>query len=161
MKFLYIIGLLLLIVNSSAKSQKFLQSEDGEAFNPDTKYFIYNKATSRCIKRALTNNGYTDYYITTIGECTEDDDNLWYIRGSNIVSAATEFCLAVVNFNSLGAKDCKKSVIEAVYFQDFDIEDNTICSKQDNCLKDHNGQVGLKKNKDKYYEWVISTLLPK
>ena len=147
MKVLYLIGILLLIVGSNA-------------FDPDTKYFIYNKVTSRCVKRALTSNGYTEYYITTIGDCTDDDDSLWYIRGSNIISAATEYCLAVVNYNGLGSKDCNKPVIEAVYFQEFVIEDDTICTKQDNCLKDRSGKVGLKKNKGQYYEWTISTSLP-
>ena len=51
---LYIFGILLLIVNSIEKT-----------FDPETKYFIYNKVTSRCIKRELTDNGYTEYYITT------------------------------------------------------------------------------------------------
>ena len=72
MKALYLIEILLLIVGSNA-------------FDPDTKYSIYNKVTSRCVKRALTSNGYTEYYITTIGDCTDDDDSLWYIRGSNII----------------------------------------------------------------------------
>ena len=64
--FLYLFGILLLIVNSI-----------GKEFDPNTKYFIYNK-TSKCIKRQLTNNGYTDYYIITCGECTDDDDMIVY-----------------------------------------------------------------------------------
>ena len=43
--FLYLFGILLLIVNSLEKE-----------FDPDTKYFIYNKLTFNCIKRELTNN---------------------------------------------------------------------------------------------------------
>ena len=147
--FLYLFGILLLIVNSIEKE-----------FDPDTKYFIYNKATSKCIKRELTNNGYTDYYIITYGECVKDDDCLWYIKGSNIISAANDNCLAVVNSNSLGSKDCDKPVREAVYNQDFVFEDDTICTKLNNCLKGRRGNVGDKKNKDEYYEWIISTSLP-
>ena len=147
--FLYLFGILLLIVNSIEKT-----------FDPDTKYFIYNKVTSRCIKRELTNNGYADYYIITYGECTDDDDSLWYIKDNHIISSANDNCLAVVNSNKLGSKDCNKSVIEALYVQDFIIEEDTICSKLNNCLKDRRGQVGDKKNKDKYYEWTISTSLP-
>ena len=148
--FLYLFGILLLIVNSLEKE-----------FDPDTKYFIYNKLTSNCIKRKLTNNGYTDYYIMTVGECTNDDDSLWYIRDSHIILAANDNCLAVVNSIKLGAKECDKSVIEALYVQDFVFEGDIICTKFDNCLKDRRGTVGDKKNKDEYYEWTISTSLPK
>ena len=147
--FLYFFGILLLIVNSIEKT-----------FDPDTKYFIYNKANSKCIKRELTNNGYTDYYVITYGECVKDDDCLWYIRGSNIISAANDHCLAVVNSQQLGAKDCDKPVREAVYNQDFVFEDDTICTKLNNCLKGRRGDVGDKKNKDEYYKWTISTSLP-
>ena len=148
---LYLFGILLLIVNSIEK----------ETFDPDTKYFIYNKVTSKCIKRELTDNGYTEYYIITYGECTNDEDSLWYIKGSHIVSAADNNCLAVVNSNKLGSKDCDKSVLEALYVQDFVIEKDTICTRLDNCLKDRRGSVGDKKNIDEYYEWTISTSLPK
>ena len=147
--FLYLFGILLLIVNSLEKE-----------FDPDTKYFIYNKVTSKCIKRELTSNGYTEYYIITVGECTNDDDSLWYIRDSHIMLATNDNCLAIVNSNKLGAKDCNKSVLEAVYVQDFVIEGDTICTKNNNCLKDRRGTVGDKKSKDEYYEWTISTSLP-
>ena len=147
--FLYFFGILLLIVNSIEKT-----------FDPDTKYFIYNKATSKCIKRELTNNGYTDYYTIKYGECTDDEDSLWYIKGSNIISAATGHCLAVVNYNQLGAKYCDKPVREALFFQNFVFEDDTICTKLNNCLKGRRGDVGDKKNKDEYYKWTISTSLP-
>ena len=148
--FLYLFGILLLIVNSIEK----------ETFDPDTKYFIYNKVTSKCLKRELTNNGYTDYYTITYGKCSDDEDSLWYIKGNHIISAANDNCLAVVNSNKLGAKDCEKSVKEAVYVQDFVIEKDTICTRLNNCLKDKRGSVGDKKNKDEYYEWKISTSLP-
>ena len=149
--FLYLFGILLLIVNSIEK----------ETFDPDTKYFIYNQATSKCIKRELTNNGYTDYYIIELGECTNDEDSLWYIKGSNIISAANDHCLAVVNSNKLGSKDCDKPVLEALYVQDFVFEDDTICTRLNNCLKGRRGNVGDKKDKDEYYKWRISTKLPK
>ena len=149
--FLYFFVILLLIVNSLEK----------ETYDPDTKYFIYNKMTSKCIKRELTNNGYTDYYIIKLGECTNDDDSLWYIKESHIILASTNDCLAVVNSNKLGAKDCDKSVLEALYVQDFVIKDGIICTKLNNCLKDRRGNVGDNKNIDEYYEWVISTSLPK
>ena len=147
--FLYLFGILLLIVNSIEKE-----------FDPDTKYFIYNKATSKCIKRQLTNNGYTDYYIITCGECTDDDDSLWYIKGNNIISAANDNCLAVVNYNNLGAKDCDKPVREAIFTQEFVFEDDMICTRSNRCLKGRRGDVGDKKSKDEYYEWTISTSLP-
>ena len=147
---LYIFGILLLIVNSIEKT-----------FDPETKYFIYNKVTSRCIKRELTDNGYTEYYITTYGECTNDDDSLWYIKDGNIISASNNYCLAIVNSNKLGSKDCNKPVTEALFVQNFVIENDTICSKLNNCLKDKRGTVGDKKDKDEYYEWTISTSLPK
>ena len=146
---LNLFGILLLTVNSIAKE-----------YDPDTKYFIYNKVNSKCVKRELTNNGYTDYYIITYGECTNDDDSLWYIRGNNIILASTENCLAVVNANYLGSKDCDKPVTEALYVQDFIIENDTICTKLNNCLKTRKGPVGDKKYKDEYYEWIISTSLP-
>ena len=148
--FLYLFGILLLIVNSI------------EAINPNTKYFIYNKVTSRCLKRKLTSNGYTQYYVTTYGDCTNvnDDDCLWYIRGNHIISAANENCLAVVNYNNLGSKNCNQPVTGAVYVQDFNFEDDTICTRLDNCLKDRNGAVGNKSNRDEYYDWTISTSLP-
>ena len=148
--FLYIFVILFLIINSIEK----------EIFNPDTKYFIYNKVTSKCIKRKLTNNGYTDYYIITYDECTKDEDSLWYIKDSKIISAANEKCLAVVNSNNIGEKDCNKSVLEAIYVQDFVFENGTICTRLNNCLKDRRGKVGDKKNKDEYYEWTISISLP-
>ena len=148
--FLCLFGILLLMVNSL-----------GKEYDPDTKYFIYNKMTSKCIKRELTNNGYTEYYITIVGECTNDDDSLWYIRDNHIILAADNSCLAIVNSNKLGSKDCNKSVIEAVFIQNFVIENNTICTKGNNCLKDRRGNVGDKTNKDEYYEWIISTSLPK
>ena len=149
--FLYLFGILLLIVNSIEK----------ETYDPDTKYFIYNKETSKCVKRELTSNGYTEYYVITVGECTNDEDSQWYIKDTHIVSAANDNCLAVVNSNKLGAKDCDKSVLEALYVQDFVFEKDTICTRLDNCLKDRRGNVGDKKNKDEYYEWNISTSLPK
>ena len=65
--FLFLFGILLLIAHSHEKE-----------FDPDTKYFIYNKVTSDCIKRELANNGFIDYYIITYGECTNDDDSLCY-----------------------------------------------------------------------------------
>ena len=65
--FLYLFEILLLIVNSIEK----------ETFDPDTKYFIYNKVTSKCIRRKLTNNGYTEYYVITYDKCTNDEDSLW------------------------------------------------------------------------------------
>ena len=148
--FLYLFGILLLIVNSIEK----------ETFDPDTKYFIYNKVTSKCIKRELTNNGYTEYYIITYGECTNDENNLWYIKDSKIILAANDNCLAVVNSNNIGSKDCNKPVLEAIYVQDFVFENDTICTRLNNCLKDRRGKVGDKKNKDEYYEWIISTSLP-
>ena len=147
---LYLFGISLLIVNSTEK----------KTFDPDTKYFIYNKVTSNCIKRKLTNNGYTDYYIMTYGECTNDEDSLWYIRDNHIISAATDDCFAIVNSNRLGAKDCDEYIIEAQFVQEFYFEDDTICTKLGNCLKDRNGYTGDKKNKDKFYEWTISTSLP-
>ena len=147
---LFFLGILLLIVNSIEKE-----------YDPDTKYYIYNKATSRCVKRELTDNGYTEYYIITVGECTKDEDSQWYIRDSHIISAANDNCLAVVNSNKLGAKDCDKSVLEALYIQDFVFEKDTICTRLDNCLKDKRGNIGDKKNKDEYYDWEISTSLPK
>ena len=140
----------LLIVNSFEK----------ETFDPDTKYFIYNKATSKCLKRELTNNGFTDYYIITYGECTNDEDSLWYIKDDNIISVATGYCFSIVNYNNLGDKDCNKPVLEAVFIQSFVFEDDTICTKSDRCLKNRRGFVGDKKNKDEYYEWIISTSLP-
>ena len=133
---LYLFGISLLIVNSTEK----------KTFDPDTKYFIYNKVTSNCIKRKLTNNGYTDYYIMTYGECTNDEDSLWYIRDNHIISAATDDCFAIVNSNRLGAKDCDEYIIEAQFVQEFVIEDDTICTKLGNCLKDRNGYTGDKKN---------------
>ena len=148
--FFYIFVILFLIIISIEK----------EIFNPDTKYFIYNKVTSKCIKRKLTNNGYTDYYIITYDECTKDEDSLWYIKDSKIISAANQNCLAVVNYNNIGQKDCNKTVLEAVYVQDFVFENGTICTRLNNCLKDRRGKVGDKKNKDEYYEWTISTSLP-
>ena len=108
----------------------------------------------------MTNNGYTEYYIITVGECTNDDYSLWYIRDSHIISAANNNCLAIVNSNKLGAKECDKSVLEALYVQDFVFEGDTICTRLNNCLKDRRGTVGDKKNKDEYYEWTISTSLP-
>ena len=83
------------------------------------------------------------------------------IRDSKIISAANENCLAVVNSINIGAKDCNKSVLEAIYVQDFVFENDTICTRLNNCLKDRRGKVGDKKNKDEYYEWTISTSLPK
>ena len=148
--FLFIFWIVILIPISIEK----------ESFDPDTQYFIYNKVTSKCIKRELTNNGYTDYYIITYGECTNDEDSLWYIKDSKIILVANNNCLAVVNSNNIGAKDCNKSIIEALYVQDFVFENDTICTKLNNCLKDRRGKVGDKKNKDKYYEWTISTSLP-
>ena len=148
--FLYFFVILLLIVNSLEK----------ETYDPDTKYFIYNKVTSKCIKRELTNNGYTDYYIITYGECTNDDDSLWFIKDSYIISAATDHCFAIVNYNNLGEKNCNKPVLEAVFIQNFIIENGTICTSGDRCLKNRRGYVGDKKNKDEYYEWTISTSLP-
>ena len=88
--FLFLFGILLLIFNSVEKE-----------FDPDTKYFIYNKVTSKCIKRELANNGFSEYYIITYGECTNDDDSLWYIKENHIISAATDDCFAIVNSNSL------------------------------------------------------------
>ena len=149
--FLYLFEILLLIVNSIEK----------ETFDPDTKYFIYNKVTSKCIRRKLTNNGYTEYYVITYDKCTNDEDSLWYIKDSKIISAANENCLAVVNSNNIGSKDCNKSVLEAIYVQDFVFENDTICTRLNNCLKDRRGKVGDKKNKDEYYEWTISSSLPK
>ena len=146
--FLHLFGILLLVVNSFEK----------ETYDPDTKYFIYNKMSSKCIKRYLTNNGYSDYYITAVDKCTNDDDSLWYIRDKNIISAASGYCLAIVNSNKIGSKDCEKSVIEAIFIQDFVIENNTICTNN-YCLKDRRVNVGDKKNKDEYYEWIISTSL--
>ena len=148
--FLYLLEILLLTIISSEK----------EIFDPDTKYFIYNKVTSKCIKRELTNNGYTDYYIITYGVCTKDEDSLWYIKDNKIISAVNDYCLAVVNSNNIGSKDCNKSVLEAIYIQDFVFENDTICTRLNNCLKDRRGKVGDKKNKDEYYEWTISTSLP-
>ena len=147
--FLNLFGILLLIVYSIEKE-----------FDPDTKYFIYNKVTSKCVKRELTSNGYTEYYITKYGECTDDEDSLWYIKGSNIISVATGYCLAVVNYNQLSTKDCDKPVKEALFVQDFVFQGDTICTTLDNCLKDRRGTIGDKKNQDKYYEWTISTSLP-
>ena len=147
---LYVFGILLLIVNSNEK----------ETFDPDTKYFIYNKVTSRCLKRQLTNNGYTEYYTITYGECIENDDTLWYIKGSNIVLAANNNCFAIVNSSKLGAKECDKSVLEAQYVQDFVFESDSISTKLNTCLRDRRGPVGDKKNQDENYEWIISTSLP-
>ena len=146
---LYFVGLLLLIVSSIEKE-----------FDPDTKYFIYNKVTSNCIKRQLTDNGYSEYYIITYGKCTGDDDSLWYIKDNHIVSAANGNCFAIVNSSKLGSKDCDKQVIEAQYSQNFVFEGETICTNQGNCLKDKRGYTGSKESKDEYYEWVISTSLP-
>ena len=146
---LYVVGLLLLIANSIEKE-----------FDPDTKYYIYNKVTSKCLLRKLTDNGYSEYYIVTYDECTEDDDSLWYIKDGHIISAATGNCFAIVNSNKLGSKECDKSVLEAQYIQDFVFEGSTICTKTNNCLKDRRGPVGDKKNKDENYDWIISTSLP-
>ena len=159
--FLYLFAALLLIANSAENPQRFLLLEEEKTFDPDTKYFIYNTVTGKCLKRELKNNGYTNYNTTTIGNCTDDDDSLWYIRKNHIISAATNYCLAIVNNNNLGSKDCDKSVITAVYHQDFVIDDGTICTKAKNCLKDKNGKVGDIKNKNDYYKWTISTSLPK
>ena len=77
MKFslLFIFGILLFLV----------KGEKTENFDPDTKYFIFNKLTSRCLKRQLTDNGYTDYYTITYGKCENNDDNKWYIKDGNII----------------------------------------------------------------------------
>ena len=117
--------------------------------------------SSHCIKREKIDNGYTEYYTTKYGECTEDDNCLWYIRERNIINAESEYCLAIVNSISISSKECDKPVKEALFSQEFIIEDDTICTSLNNCLKDRRGEVGNKKNKDEYYEWVISTSLPK
>ena len=152
MKFslLFIFGILLFLV----------KGEKTENFDPDTKYFIFNKLTSRCLKRQLTDNGYTDYYTITYGKCENNDDNKWYIKDGNIISAANGHCFSIVNYTRLGAKDCKKPVIEAIFMQEFTFEDGVICSRLGNCLRDKNGYVGTSKNLDRYNEWVISTSLP-
>ena len=43
------------------------------------------------------------------------DDNKWYIKDGNIISAANGHCFSIVNYTRLGAKDCKKPVIEAIF----------------------------------------------
>ena len=149
--FLYLFGILLLIVNSIEK----------ETFDPDTKYFIYNKVTSKCIKREMIISGHIlVYHIITYGKCTNDENNLWYIKDNKIILASTDDCLAVINSNNIGVKDCNKTVLEDIYVQDFVFENDTICTRLNNCLKDRRGKVGDKKNKDEYYEWIISTSLP-
>ena len=65
----------------------------------------------------MTNNGYTEYYIMTIGKCTNDDDSLWYIRESHIILAANDNCLAVVNSNKLGAKNATNQFLKPYMFK--------------------------------------------
>ena len=147
--FIYLFVILLLFVNSHEKE-----------FDPDTKYFIYNKVTSDCIKRGLSSNGFNENYIMTYGECTNDDNSLWYIRDGHIISAETGDCFSIVNYNSLGSKDCDKPVVEAIFYQNFIFEDDLICTTNDRCLRNRRCFVGDKKDKDEYYEWTISTSLP-
>lgn len=146
----------------------------GDYVYTDSEYYIYkvpslNKrnentitstASAKCIRRKLTidesNNKY--YAVTTNSECTKNTRNQWYFKQNgkyyNIISSFDNQCLMYED-DELDTDECNKNNI----YQDFVINDKTICSRadKDKCLDGKYKVLPATLERDEYKSSPCST----